>query len=218
MGRASAFAGAATILLGLSAGILVAQSRRASSLQTALTAETATCLESSNGPVLSGYDVVAYFSLESGSDGVLGSAIYNATYGGYSFYFETAANRDLFEADPAAYAPQYGGFCSWGIAEESVWDKANMGPSADPDVWEIIDGKLYLFMFDKPHDKFMGLLTDDDLDASGSTAAYISDGDERWDGWYGDEVVFNTDCFWWDASSDTAEKTANQEEREDEAR
>ena len=171
----------------------------------------ASCLEAAAGPVLSGYDVVAYFSLADGADAVAGSAAHNASYGGYTFYFSTAANRATFLTEPSAYAPQFGGFCAWGIAEESQWTKATLGPDADPNVWQIVDDKLYVFMFDKPESKFMGTLVDDDLDASGSTATYVADGDARWTAWFGDDVAFNTGCFWWDASSDTAEKAANQE-------
>ena len=196
----------------LVAGAFVA-SNRGLLMSAVLTEEIAlesSCLESGDGPVLSGYDVVAYFSLASGADAVAGSSAHNATYGGYTFYFEGEKNRELFEADPSAYAPQYGGFCAWGIAAETQWTKATLGPDADPNVWEVIDGKLYVFMFDKPRDKFLGTLTDDDLDSSGDTATYIADGDARWEAWFGDDIAFNTDCFWWDATSDSAEKAATQ--------
>ena len=42
------------------------------------------CLESGDGPVLSGYDVVAYFSLASGADAVAGSSAHNATSVSYT--------------------------------------------------------------------------------------------------------------------------------------
>lgn len=205
----SAAAAAAVVALGLCAGLGLALSRRGI-LVASLAADGAACLSTTAGPVLGGADVVAYFSLDAGSAATAGSAALNATYGGYSFYFSTAANRALFDADPTAYAPQFGGFCAWGIAEESVWTKATLGPDADADVWQILDGKLYVFMFDKPESKFLGATTDDDLDASGDTAAYVAAGAARWDGWFGDAVAFNTGCFWYDASSDTAEKAANR--------
>ena len=68
---------------------------------------------------MDGYDVVAYFSLEAGSNGTVGSSDYTSTYNGYSFYFSTAANKVLFEASPTSYMPKYGGFCTYGIAEET---------------------------------------------------------------------------------------------------
>ncbi len=75
------------------------------------------CLQPSAGPVLSGYDLVAYFSLEEGADAVVGSEDYSTTYGDhgneYTFYFSSSENLALFEADPESYLPQNGGFCSW---------------------------------------------------------------------------------------------------------
>ena len=162
----------------------------------------ASCLEAAAGPVLSGYDVVAYFSLADGADAVAGSAAHNATYGGYTFYFSTEANRATFETRPYAYVPQFGGFCSWGVAEEKYWSKTTLGPKGGPNTWAIIDGKLYIFMFDRPRDKFLGALRDDDLDASGNTTAYVRDAAARWAAWFGDAPVFNTACFWWDTSTD----------------
>lgn len=82
-----------------------------------------------------GYDVVAYFA-----DGhaVAGSDRYTADYGGVKWQFASAEHRDLFAADPARYAPQYGGFCSWGVAQGKLFD-------VDPvNGWKIVDGKLYM--------------------------------------------------------------------------
>jgi YHS domain-containing protein len=82
-----------------------------------------------------GYDVVAYFA-----DGkpVKGSQEFKADYGGVTWLFASAAHRDRFAADPAKFAPQYGGFCSWGVAQGKLFD-------VDPERgWKIVDGKLYM--------------------------------------------------------------------------
>ena len=82
-----------------------------------------------------GYDVVAYFT-----DGapLVGSADHEAVHGGVTWRFASAEHRDLFNADPAKYAPQYGGFCSWGVAQGKLFD-------VDPvNGWRIVDGKLYM--------------------------------------------------------------------------
>ena len=167
---------------------------------------TSKCLQPSSGPVLSGYDVVAYHSLDAGSDAVAGSSEFTETYGNhgnkYTFYFSSQKNLELFKKDPSRYLPANGGFCSWGIAEESWWTVDTMGPSVDPNVWELIDGKLYLFMFNTPKSKFMGELTDDDLDASGITSKYIADARKNWETFFEGEAAFNTNCFWWDATTD----------------
>ena len=82
-----------------------------------------------------GYDVVAYFT-----DGkpVAGGDRHTADYGGVKWQFASAEHRDLFAADPARYAPQYGGFCSWGVAQGKLFD---VDPIAG---WKVVDEKLYL--------------------------------------------------------------------------
>ncbi len=66
-----------------------------------------------------GYDVVSYFT-----DGkpAMGSETYAFDYRGVSWRFASAAHRDLFAKDPAKYAPQYGGFCSWAVSQGKLFD------------------------------------------------------------------------------------------------
>jgi len=54
-----------------------------------------------------------------------------------TWFFQSKENRDLFAASPEKYAPQYDGWCAWAMTEER---KA----VTDPEVWKIVDGKLYL--------------------------------------------------------------------------
>ena len=82
-----------------------------------------------------GYDVVSYFT-----DGrpEQGSGRYTVEYGGVKWQFTSREHRDLFAADPQRYAPQYGGFCSWGVSIGKLFD-------VDPvNGWKIVDGKLYM--------------------------------------------------------------------------
>ncbi len=82
-----------------------------------------------------GYDVVAYFT-----DGkpVPGKGDFTHSYGGVTWQFASAEHRDQFKANPAKFAPQYGAFCAWGVAEGKLFD-------IDPvNGWKIVDGKLYL--------------------------------------------------------------------------
>lgn len=83
---------------------------------------------------VSGYDPVAYF--REGKP-VEGSSDFEAEYEGYTYRFSSQANLNDFVADPAAYAPQYGGYCAWAVSQGYT-------ASADPDNWTIVDGKLYL--------------------------------------------------------------------------
>jgi YHS domain-containing protein len=90
--------------------------------------------KSRGGIAIKGYDPVAYFA-----DGrpVKGAREFSHAWMGATWYFSSARNRDLFAADPPAYAPQFGGYCSYAVSENYIYD-------ADPEVWKIVDGKLYL--------------------------------------------------------------------------
>lgn len=86
------------------------------------------------GVAIRGTDPVAYFT-----EGrpVQGSRAHALDWMGVRWHFASAANRDAFAADPAAYAPQFGGYCAWAVSE-------NYTASIDPAAWRIVDGKLYL--------------------------------------------------------------------------
>lgn len=88
----------------------------------------------SDGVALQGYDPVAYFTEDKP---VEGSEEFSASYDGATYHFASAANRDAFKADPAKYAPQYGGFCAYAVAQGST-------ASIDPSAYSVVDGKLYL--------------------------------------------------------------------------
>jgi len=81
-----------------------------------------------------GYDVVAYFT-----DGkpIPGSDQYTREYGGVKWKFASREHRDLFAQNPQKYAPQFGGFCTWGVANGKLFD---VDPVAG---WLIVDGRLY---------------------------------------------------------------------------
>jgi hypothetical protein len=87
-----------------------------------------------------GRDVVAYFSLPQSAGsarGIPGSRRFTTDWRGAQFAFATAENRDLFLANPAKYAPQFDGHCAWAAGQ-------GYKAPASPDVWSIVDGKLYL--------------------------------------------------------------------------
>jgi YHS domain-containing protein len=89
---------------------------------------------SEDGLAIRGYDPVAYFTE---GKPVEGKAEFSYRHEGTLWRFATAANRDAFAADPARYAPQYGGYCAWAVAQGYT-------ASTEPDAWHIRDGKLYL--------------------------------------------------------------------------
>lgn len=60
-----------------------------------------------------------------------------ATHKNAIYQFSSAQNRDLFIQNPEKYAPQYGGFCAFGVTMERKFD-------TDPTAYKIVDNKLYL--------------------------------------------------------------------------
>lgn len=84
---------------------------------------------------IEGYDPVAYFKM---NKAVRGSEQFTHNWLGAIWQFANAEHRDLFENNPISYAPQYGGYCSDGMAYGTT--TANL----DPQAFRIIEGKLYL--------------------------------------------------------------------------
>jgi YHS domain-containing protein len=81
-----------------------------------------------------GHDPVAYFDQKGP---VKGSKQFSHPWGGATWYFASAANRDTFAADPERYAPRYGGYCAYAVANGYTAD-------IDPRAWSVVDGRLYL--------------------------------------------------------------------------
>jgi YHS domain-containing protein len=103
-------------------------------VQPALAAKPAIWTQFGSNVAIKGFDPVAYFT-----DGrpVMGLAQFKTTYNGAEFRFASAAHRDSFIANPARYAPQYGGYCAWAVSQGYT-------AGIDPEAWRIVGGKLYL--------------------------------------------------------------------------
>lgn len=86
------------------------------------------------GLAINGYDPVAYFTE---GQPVEGREDFSAEWGGAPWHFATAENRDMFLADPEHYAPQYGGWCAFAMAQDAY-------ATTVPEAWTIKDDKLYL--------------------------------------------------------------------------
>ncbi|MEP7377538.1 MAG: YHS domain-containing (seleno)protein [Chitinophagaceae bacterium] len=87
-----------------------------------------------SGKAIRGYDPVAYFSAGKPVKGDE-KLVYN--WNNANWYFSSKANLDSFKTNPEKYAPQYGGYCAYGLSE------GHKAPT-DADAWTIEDGKLYL--------------------------------------------------------------------------
>lgn len=68
-----------------------------------------------------------------------GQAIFTHMHDGVAYYFSGKETKDAFASNPAAYMPQYGGFCAFGVAVGKKLD-------ANPRFADIVDGKLYVFL------------------------------------------------------------------------
>ncbi|MEM7487697.1 MAG: YHS domain-containing (seleno)protein [Pseudomonadota bacterium] len=113
-----------------------------------------------DGIAIRGTDPVAYFT--EGAP-VPGRADFAHDWRGATWHFASAENRDLFVADPEAYAPQYGGYCAWAVAAKGSLE------TTQPENWSIVEGRLFLNYNDDVQDMW-------DEDRSG----FIAEADRRW--------------------------------------
>ena len=88
---------------------------------------------------MGGYDLVSYHT---GEKPVRGNGNHVVFRDGVTYLFANETNKETFEADPEKYLPGFGGYCAFGT---SVGKKF----IGDPDVWEIVDGRLYLNLDNK---------------------------------------------------------------------
>ena len=87
---------------------------------------------SSGGAAIQGYDPVAYFTE---GKPVKGEGQHAYQWKGATWRFSSAANLERFAATPEKYAPQYGGYCAYGVA-------SGYAVKTEPDAWSIVGGKL----------------------------------------------------------------------------
>lgn len=97
-----------------------------------------------NGLALRGYDPVAYFTQGAA---VMGRPEFTAKFEGAEYDFASAEDKAAFEADPAKYVPQYGGFCAAATSHGRKVD-------ADPRAYAINHGKLYVNYNNEARDAF----------------------------------------------------------------
>jgi YHS domain-containing protein len=81
-----------------------------------------------------GYDPVAYFTQ---GKAVKGQDAFTLQWMGATWKFASQDHLDAFRANPEKFAPQYGGYCAYGVAQGYL-------VKIEPEQFRIIDGKLYL--------------------------------------------------------------------------
>lgn len=115
----------------------------------------------SSGVAIRGTDTVAYFTE---GKPVQGSDDFTTQWKGATWKFSSQKHLDLFVESPEKYAPQYGGYCAYGVTQ-------NYLVKIEPENWTIVDGKLYLNFNDSVQKKW-------DADIKG----YIDDADKKFQG------------------------------------
>ena len=121
------------ILLGLSLLLVLASVGGFAYLRSLGILSSAPVYATAEG-AMGGYDAVAYFTLGAPT---MGRSEFTYEWQGAQWRFASAEHRDLFAADPARYAPQFGGYCAYAVSE-------NYTAKSDPQAWAIVDGRLYL--------------------------------------------------------------------------
>lgn len=111
-----------------------------------------------NNLAVGGYDVVSFHQ---GSP-VVGKPKIKTMWKGAEWLFASQDNLDTFLADPEKYAPAYGGYCAWALANNKL-------AKGKPKHWTIKDGVLYLNFNKKIKDRWLK-----DMDG------FIAKGDANW--------------------------------------
>jgi len=118
-------------------------------------------LKNKDGAAILGYDAVAYFT---DNKAMKGNPKFQSEYEGAMYYFTTAEHKAAFDAEPAKYAPAYGGYCGYAASIDRL-------SPISPEWFQIIDGKLILQHNKKAYDKF-------NADLKGN----VSKADQNWPG------------------------------------
>ena len=114
-----------------------------------------------SGVAIEGFDTVAFHTA---GKPTLGSSQFKGDYQGVTWHFASAANRDAFMANPAKFAPAFGGWCSAGAS------KGKKVMTKPAEFWAVVDGQLYLNSSDAAHNKLF----------LGDTAGTIRKGESNW--------------------------------------
>lgn len=93
---------------------------------------------------IGGYDLVSFYS----GKPLLGNENFQVDYMDASWSFSSRANKDLFQTNPEAFLPQYGGHCAWAMAHRKL-------AKGSPESWYVRDGKLYFLYNQRIYDQWV---------------------------------------------------------------
>lgn len=111
------------------------------------------------GVGLQGYDPVAFYTIK---QPVKGRVEFESSHGGARFRFASKKHKELFDEDPEKYAPQFGGWCAYGVSRGVL-------VPIQIEAWQIVDGRLLM-------QKSRGVRDDFNEDPSGN----LSKADAQW--------------------------------------
>jgi YHS domain-containing protein len=87
-----------------------------------------------SGVAIQGYDPVAFFTQ---NKPVKGISQFQSAYKGATYYFASAEDKAAFEAAPAKYEPQFGGYCAYGVSQ------GHLAP-VKIEAFQIVEGRLLM--------------------------------------------------------------------------
>jgi len=119
-----------------------------------------------NSVAIGGKDTVSYYSadVKASHQVVEGNGTFTVQYLGASWRFASKASADRFAANPAAYVPQYNGYCSNALASGEGLVSTNGS------VWEFFGDKLNLFYAEAGRQRWL----------AGDWRAYRQQADKAW--------------------------------------
>jgi YHS domain-containing protein len=115
-----------------------------SALADSMSAGKVLVLKNRDGLAIQGYDPVAYIT---DNKPVKGSSKYQSEFEGAKYWFASPDHKSLFDANPAKYAPAFGGYCGYAASIDRL-------SPISPEWFQVIDGKLILQHNKKAFDKF----------------------------------------------------------------
>jgi YHS domain-containing protein len=98
-----------------------------------LAAQTQPEIYSNESGAIHGYDPVAFFEE---SKPVKGNETLTYQWKEATWHFTSQKNLEVFKSNPEKYAPQYGGYCAFGMSR-------GYKAKTLPETWTVLDGKLY---------------------------------------------------------------------------
>lgn len=87
-----------------------------------------------DGRAVLGHDVVAYWT---DARPVKGDERFQSRFHGATYLFASAEHKRAFDAEPARYEPQFGGYCGYAASIDKL-------SPISPEYWELLDGRLVL--------------------------------------------------------------------------